>query len=73
VTGVRNDAWAQANPLVVEQNKPEDEKGFFLNPEAFGHDHTRHVVYKRHEDLARAYPRQAEHAVAAYVAGITSR
>jgi hypothetical protein len=73
VTGVRNDAWAQANPLVVEQEKPEDEKGFFLSPEAFGHDHTRHVQYKRLEHLIEAYPRQAEHAIAAYVAGRTSR
>jgi hypothetical protein len=73
LTGVRNDAWAQANPLVVEQDKPEDEKGFFLSPEAFGHDHTRHVQYKRHEHLIEAYPRQAEHAIAAYVAGRASR
>jgi len=73
LTGVRNDAYAQANPLVVEQDKPEDEKGFFLNPEVFGHDHTRHVQYKRHEHLIRAYPRQAEHAIAAYVAGRTAR
>jgi hypothetical protein len=73
LTGVRNDAWAQANPLVVEQEKPEDEKGFFLTPEVFGHDHTRHVLYKRHEHLIQAYPRQAEHAIAAYVAGRTSR
>ena len=73
LTGVRNDAWAQANPLVVEQEKPEDEKGFFLSPEAFGHDHTRHVQYKRHEHLIEAYPRQAEHAIAAYVAGRPSR
>jgi hypothetical protein len=73
VTGVRNDAWAQANPLVVEQDKPEDEKGFFLSPEAFGHDHTRHVAYKRHEHLIQAYPRQAEHAIAAYVAGRKAR
>jgi hypothetical protein len=72
VTGIRNDAWARANPLVVEQDKPEDEKGFFLSPEAFGHDHTRHVQYKRHEHLIEAFPRQAEHAIAAYGAGRTS-
>ena len=69
VTGVRNDAWARANPLAVEQDKPEDEKGFFFSPEAFGHDHTRHVAYKRHEHLIEAYPPQAEQAIAAYVAG----
>jgi hypothetical protein len=26
LTGIRNDAWAQANPLAVEQEKPDDEK-----------------------------------------------
>jgi hypothetical protein len=73
LTGVRNDAWAQANPLVVEQEKPEDEKGFFWSPEALGHDHTRHVGYKRHDHLIQAYPRPAENAIAAYVAGRASR
>ena len=60
LTGVRNDAWAQANPLVVEQEKPDGEKGFFLNPEVFGHDLTRHIQYKRYEQFIQAYPRQAE-------------
>jgi hypothetical protein len=27
VTGVRHDAWAQANAMVAEQDKPEDERG----------------------------------------------
>lgn len=71
LTGVRNDAYAQANPLLIEQEKPEDEKGFFLNPEAFGHDHSRHVQYKRHEHLVQAFPRQAERTIAAYTAHIS--
>jgi hypothetical protein len=36
VTGVRKDAWALANPLVVEREKPEDERGFYLHPELYG-------------------------------------
>lgn len=73
LTGVRNDAWAQANPLVVDQEKPEDEKGYFLNPEAYGHDVTRHVQYKRYEHLVKAHPRRAERTLRAYVAGRTSQ
>jgi hypothetical protein len=36
VTGVRKDAWANANRIPVEQNKPANEQGFYLHPEAFG-------------------------------------
>jgi hypothetical protein len=36
VTGVRHDAWARANPLQVEIDKPEDERGHYLHPQAFG-------------------------------------
>jgi len=73
LTGVRSDAWARANPLVVEQEKADDEKGFFLNPEVFGHDVTRHVQYKRYERLIEAYPRQAEKVMRRYEASFRSR
>lgn len=36
VTGIRNDAWAQANRIEVEVPKPENKRGLFLHPEAFG-------------------------------------
>jgi hypothetical protein len=36
VTGIRQDAWAKANPLKVEQNKPGNERGNYLHPELFG-------------------------------------
>jgi hypothetical protein len=32
VTGTRKDAWSAANPLEVEQEKPEEERGRFLEP-----------------------------------------
>ena len=41
VTGVRNDPWAQANPIVVEQAKTNTEKGKYLNP----------VAYKKAENM----------------------
>jgi len=36
VTGVRQDAYAKAHPLVVEEKKPEKERGFYLHPELYG-------------------------------------
>jgi hypothetical protein len=38
VTGVRQDAWANANRVVPEVEKGEREKGKYLNPEVFGKD-----------------------------------
>lgn len=36
VTGVRKDAWATAHRVVVESDKPAEERGSYLHPEAFG-------------------------------------
>jgi hypothetical protein len=37
VTGIRQDAWANAHRIPVEQEKPAAEKGLYLHPELFGH------------------------------------
>jgi hypothetical protein len=37
VTGIRQDAWAKAHPIVVEQEKPAGEQGQYLHPELYGH------------------------------------
>jgi hypothetical protein len=36
VTGVRQDPWAEAHPVVVEEPKPTAERGLFLHPEVHG-------------------------------------
>jgi hypothetical protein len=36
VTGVRRDAWAEANRIAPEQKKPKEERGKYLHPELFG-------------------------------------
>jgi hypothetical protein len=36
VTGVRQDPAAVANPLQVEENKPANERGYYLTPEVYG-------------------------------------
>ncbi|HPC84273.1 MAG TPA: hypothetical protein P5234_11390 [Thermoanaerobaculaceae bacterium] len=37
VTGIRKDAFANANRIPIEEDKPEADRGFYLHPEAFGH------------------------------------
>ena len=36
ITAVRQDNYAKVHPLVVEQEKPATERGFYQNPELFG-------------------------------------
>jgi hypothetical protein len=38
VTGIRQDAWANAHRIPVEESKAETEKGHYLHPELFGHE-----------------------------------
>ena len=72
VTGVRHDAFAQANRLVVEVDKPTAERGFYLYPELYGQPaekqiewgrnprKMRHLAELRQKTFAqRSEPRQA--------------
>ena len=43
VTGIRQDAWANANPVEVEVQKTEDERGKYLHPEVHGQPATARV------------------------------
>jgi hypothetical protein len=44
VTGIRQDAYANADRIPVEEEKPASERGFYLHPEAFGQPASRGVV-----------------------------
>jgi len=56
VTGVRHDAWALANILEVELDKPESERGFYQNPAAFGQTMTSSVHWPRNLGLVEQHP-----------------
>ncbi len=45
VTGVRNDAWAKANPIIVEKPKDNKDKGKYLTPELFGKPKSEGIMY----------------------------
>jgi len=45
VTGIRQDAYAQANPIVVEESKPAEEQGLYLFPAGFGAGEEKQIGY----------------------------
>jgi hypothetical protein len=53
VTGVRQDAFAKANRIKVEVDKPERERGYYLHPEALGKPAERGVEWARNPELMR--------------------
>ena len=63
VTGVRHDAFAQAHPLVVEQAKPANERGFYIHPELYGQPKEKQTEWGRHPALMKQMQnRPAPHA-----------
>jgi hypothetical protein len=44
ITGIRQDAYANANRIPVEEVKPPAEQGYYLHPEAFGQPATKSVA-----------------------------
>ena len=48
VTGVRHDAFAQANPLVAEVEKPANERGFYVHPALYGQPDEKQIEWGRH-------------------------
>src|SRR5580692_2571436 len=47
VTGIRQDAWANAHRIPVEQQKPALERGFYLHPELYGAPEEKGVLWAR--------------------------
>ena len=46
VAGIRHDPWAEANRIPVEEEKPPEERGTYLHPEAYGLPETMGLAYK---------------------------
>jgi hypothetical protein len=53
ITGVRQDAFAKAHPLVVEQEKNARERGFYLHPELYGAAAEKGIAWSHHPDTMR--------------------
>jgi hypothetical protein len=53
VTGIRQDAWANAHRIPVEEEKTGKERGSYLHPELYGAPLEKSVSYARHGDIIR--------------------
>jgi hypothetical protein len=47
VTGIRQDAWANAHRIPVEQEKSAGERGYYLHPELFGQPEQKGIQWAR--------------------------
>jgi hypothetical protein len=50
VTGIRHDPYAEANRILVEEDKPAEELGTYLHPESYGMPETKGLAYKEHQE-----------------------
>jgi hypothetical protein len=60
ITGTRQDRYATAHPLVVEEDKPEKERGSYLHPTEWGQPEEKGVEWVNHPDLAKWAKEQRE-------------
>jgi len=58
ITGVRQDAFAKAHPLVVEEEKLAIERGHYIHPELYGAPEEAGVQWARHPQLMRKMKEQ---------------
>jgi hypothetical protein len=63
ITGVRQDAYAKAHPLVVEEDKDPRERGFYMHPEFYGAPAEKQLQWATRPDrmrrlMAGGHPRQ---------------
>ena len=53
ITGVRQDAYAKAHPIVVEEEKDARLRGFYLHPELYGAAAERQIEWARHPQMMK--------------------
>jgi hypothetical protein len=53
VTGIRQDAWANAHRIPVEVEKSERERGYYLHPELYGAPEEKGMEWARHPEMMR--------------------
>jgi hypothetical protein len=53
VTGIRQDPWANAHRIVVEEEKPAEERGTYLHPAEWGQPADRDAALLHEPELAR--------------------
>jgi trimeric autotransporter adhesin len=60
ITGVRQDAYAKANPMVVEEEKEPRLKGFYIHPELYGAPAEKQTEWARHPQMMKQLKEHAQ-------------
>ncbi len=50
ITGIRQDPSALTNPIIVEEDKPDQHRGKYLDAKAYGHDDSRSIHPRRKDE-----------------------
>lgn len=53
ITGIRQDAWANAHRIPVEEEKPEKERDHYLHPELFNQPADKSIEWERHPEAQK--------------------
>ena len=53
ITGIRKDAWAEKNRIVVEEFKKPETRGYYLHPQLYGQPQTRSILWGENPDIMR--------------------
>jgi hypothetical protein len=64
VTAIPQDAYARANPLVVEEAKKPKEQGYYMNPELYGQAEEKGLKWARHPEMMKRVKAAREKQVA---------
>ena len=64
LTGIRHDAYAEANRIPVEEDKPAAERGFYLAPRALGQPEERSIGWARFPQIMQGLKKRREDALA---------
>ncbi len=58
VTGIRQDAWANAHRIPVEEEKPEKERGSYIHPELFNQPPQKGIEWAKHPEAQKKLAEQ---------------
>jgi hypothetical protein len=53
VTGIRQDVWANAHRIPVEEAKPAQERGYYLHPELYGQPPQKSTAWVQHPEVMK--------------------
>src|SRR5579859_1772749 len=60
ITGIRQDEWANAHRIPVEEEKEERLKGFYLHPELYGAPAEKQIQWARHPEMMKKLQQDRE-------------